>query len=312
MKKDIPNFIKIIFLGVFLGLSAGYIYAINTQSYTIECPPGCNVARMVDVSSTPQVKGAGAANGSLLYVNGGLLSSSMMVFNNAAISGSLTVYNLGSGTTPSKLCSDINGNIQYCPLDYPLIVNKLGTGSGTVTSNVGGINCGSTCGVKYSSGTEIILTETETSGSTFGGWSAGCSSGGGMTRTCTVNTTDTTTTISATFYPACPNGGARVNGYCWYNNPTTGGTCGSYCTSIGRSCVNSSQTCLQDKAVYSALGISCSNFEYNSAYNSSYPNYNGHSCGVRTNVVWSCGTGSVATSSCTSSRTYYNTLCTCY
>jgi len=65
---------------------------------------------------------------------------------------------------------------------YVLTVAKAGTGAGTVTSNVGGINCGATCSASYSSGASVILTAVATTG-TFTGWSgAGCSGIG----TCTV------------------------------------------------------------------------------------------------------------------------------
>jgi protein MpaA len=54
-------------------------------------------------------------------------------------------------------------------------VALAGTGSGTVTSSPAGIDCGSTCSAVFPSGTEVSLTATPASGSTFAGWSgAGC------------------------------------------------------------------------------------------------------------------------------------------
>src|SRR3989344_8950627 len=56
-----------------------------------------------------------------------------------------------------------------------LEIYKTGTGSGTVTSNPAGINCGATCSVNFSSGTVVTLTAIASSGSTFSGWSgSGC------------------------------------------------------------------------------------------------------------------------------------------
>ena len=46
------------------------------------------------------------------------------------------------------------------PTKYTLTVNKTGNGSGTVTSNPSGINCGSTCSSSYVDGTEVQLTAT--------------------------------------------------------------------------------------------------------------------------------------------------------
>jgi len=60
-----------------------------------------------------------------------------------------------------------------------LTVSKAGTGSGTVTSSNGAINCGTTCSAAYASGTSVALTATPASGSVFSGWSgAGCSGTG--------------------------------------------------------------------------------------------------------------------------------------
>lgn len=64
---------------------------------------------------------------------------------------------------------------------YNLVVSRSGSGSGTITSSPGGINCGSTCGATLSSGTVVTLTETPSTGSIFSGWSGPCS---GTDTTC--------------------------------------------------------------------------------------------------------------------------------
>ena len=81
---------------------------------------------------------------------------------------------------------------------YALTVTKDGTGSGTVTSDPAGINCGSDCTNTYNSGTNVTLTATPATGSTFAGWSGGGCSG---TGTCTV-TMDQAKTVTATFTPS--------------------------------------------------------------------------------------------------------------
>src|SRR3972149_5895759 len=62
---------------------------------------------------------------------------------------------------------------------YTLSVSKTGTGSGTVTSSPGGINCGSDCSEPYSYGTPVTLTAAADAGSVFAGWSGDpdCSDG---------------------------------------------------------------------------------------------------------------------------------------
>jgi endoglucanase len=80
---------------------------------------------------------------------------------------------------------------------YALGVTKSGTGSGTVTSNTGGINCGSTCSANIASGTSVTLTAAAASGSTFAGWGGACSG----TSTCTVSMT-AARSVTATFNAA--------------------------------------------------------------------------------------------------------------
>ncbi|MGZ4257281.1 MAG: InlB B-repeat-containing protein [Gaiellaceae bacterium] len=64
-----------------------------------------------------------------------------------------------------------------------LTVSKTGTGSGTVTSNPAGIDCGSSCSHAFVYGTQVTLTATPSSGSTFTGWSDDCSGTGSCTLT---------------------------------------------------------------------------------------------------------------------------------
>src|SRR4029079_1958972 len=59
-----------------------------------------------------------------------------------------------------------------------LSVSKLGTGSGTVTSNPAGISCGATCAATYLADTTVTLTATAATGSTFAGWSGACTGTG--------------------------------------------------------------------------------------------------------------------------------------
>jgi len=78
------------------------------------------------------------------------------------------------------------------PNTYTLTVNKTGTGSGTVTSNPAGINCGSDCSEAYAPNTSVTLTATADSGSNFTGWSGDC-----IGNTCTVTmTADTSVTAN--------------------------------------------------------------------------------------------------------------------
>jgi len=59
-----------------------------------------------------------------------------------------------------------------------LSVQKIGSGSGTVTStNQAGINCGNTCSASFPTNSSVTLAATADPGSTFIGWSGGGCSG---------------------------------------------------------------------------------------------------------------------------------------
>jgi hypothetical protein len=81
-----------------------------------------------------------------------------------------------------------------------LTVVKAGNGTGTVTSDVGPINCGAKCGATYGNGTVVTLVAAAGAGQSFNGWSGGSCSG---TGTCIVTVT-TATTVTATFTDANP------------------------------------------------------------------------------------------------------------
>ena len=81
---------------------------------------------------------------------------------------------------------------------YTLTVTRAGTGSGTVTSNPGTINCGSTCTTSLSSGTNVSLIATAASGSTFAGWSGNCTAAGSVTMTGNISCTATFNSSSYT------------------------------------------------------------------------------------------------------------------
>lgn len=79
---------------------------------------------------------------------------------------------------------------------YALTVTTTGAAGGTVTSDMGGISCGTACTSTYVSGTLVTLTAAASSGYTFAGWSGGgCT---GSSNTCAVNVT-AATTVAASF-----------------------------------------------------------------------------------------------------------------
>ena len=79
----------------------------------------------------------------------------------------------------------------------PLAVSLEGTGTGTVSSDVGLISCNPFCEDEYEEGTKVTLTATATPGSIFYSWRY-CDTGGVNGRQCTV-TVDKAKTVKATF-----------------------------------------------------------------------------------------------------------------
>ncbi len=98
-------------------------------------------------------------------------------------------------------------------ISYTLTVAKSGTGSGIVTSNPAGINCGTDCTENYTSDTSVTLTAAPASGSTFAGWSGVCSG----TGTCTL-TMNGNKSATANFNLIISPGLNNVSGWAWSEN----------------------------------------------------------------------------------------------
>jgi hypothetical protein len=104
----------------------------------------------------------------------------------------------GTGTCKVTLNADTTVTATFNttpPVMHTLTVSPAGSGSGSVTSSPAGIDCGATCSHAYTAGTQVTLTATADSGSTFTGWSGGGCSG---TSNCVV-TLNSDTAVTATF-----------------------------------------------------------------------------------------------------------------
>jgi subtilisin family serine protease len=71
-------------------------------------------------------------------------------------------------------------------INYTLSAAKSGTGSGVLTSNPAGVNCGSDCSESYASNTVVAVTAMPSAGSVFSKWLSVC------------------TSSSTQFVPTCP------------------------------------------------------------------------------------------------------------
>ena len=102
-----------------------------------------------------------------------------------------------SGTQPTctlTLSEDRSVTASFVHGPRTLAVAKSGNGSGLITSDPSGVNCGPTCEANFPYGTEVTLTPTAAAGSDFTGWSGACSG----TGTCTVQM-DQIRNVEATF-----------------------------------------------------------------------------------------------------------------
>ena len=176
------------------------------------------------------------------------------------------------GVSTTQLAAALTPDV---PQTYTLTIVKAGTGSGTVTSSLGNINCGTVCSATFASGANPILTAVPATGSTFTGWSGGCTVGESPTTcfalmnaaksvTATFTTASPTATYSIALNPSGSNGtilstpagincsviGGYPSGSCGANFPagttvtlTTTPASGGVFTSWNGGCSGSSTTC---------------------------------------------------------------------
>lgn len=96
-----------------------------------------------------------------------------------------------------------------------LTVTTAGTGTGLVTSNPAGLNCGTTCTLTVTSGTVVTLTASPASGNTLTSWGGACAT---ATATCAV-TASANQAVTATFNASTANPALTIT-----PNGTGGGT----------------------------------------------------------------------------------------
>ncbi|MBL8522314.1 MAG: hypothetical protein JNN20_01360 [Betaproteobacteria bacterium] len=162
--------------------------------------------------------------------------SVLLRFNASAPGGTIEIRDAGGQVVVSEpLAGTVETIAETIPTQETLTVSKTGTGGGTVSSLPSGINCGSTCSAVFNSGTGITLSAIPNIGSSFAGWSGGCSGTGncqitlaGATAVSAIFTLIPPTVPGAPtafmgtagnqrvivgFAPPAINGGAPITGY---------------------------------------------------------------------------------------------------
>jgi hypothetical protein len=163
---------------------------------------------------TLTVSRAGSGSGTVTSADGGIncpgtrsasyASGSTVLLYAAAAAGSTFTGWSGGGCEGTAFCVVNTDTAHTVTATFAtnspstLTVRTWGSGSGSVTSADGGINCPGTCSASYAYDTQVTLTASAASGSTFVGWSGGNCSG---TGTCVV-TIDSAQDVTASFQEA--------------------------------------------------------------------------------------------------------------
>ena len=146
---------------------------------------GAYTSMVLDNSGNPHISYYDWTNRNLKYAFQDTSGWYTATVDSAGDVGRYTSVTLDDGGYPHISYWDFtNNSLKYAyasllPGPYTLAVTKTGTGSGIVTSNPPGINCGQTCSTLFPDGTVVILTAATDVGSAFAGWSgdADCSDG---------------------------------------------------------------------------------------------------------------------------------------
>ncbi|MEO7762015.1 MAG: hypothetical protein ABIS68_08915 [Casimicrobiaceae bacterium] len=161
---------------------------VTSNAITIS---GINAAAPISVTG-----GSYSVNGAAYVATAGTVNQGDSVsvrLTSSASSSTQTCAALVIGGVSASFCA-ITGSAQVNPV-VTLAVG--GHGSGNITSDVGGINCGATCSGSVAQGTTVTLTATAGVGSSFAGWLGPCTG----TGTC-VFVVSNSTTVSANFIVA--------------------------------------------------------------------------------------------------------------
>jgi Divergent InlB B-repeat domain/FG-GAP-like repeat len=178
-----------------VGLADGVTYcyrvrAFNSAGNSAYTPEGCATARspVQNFTLTVSKTGNGTLISSLPGINCGsdcneaYPGGTIVTLSATAATGYVFVsWSGNSDCTDGSVTMDASktctATFTAVPQTFTLNVSVVkasssaGTGNGTVSSNLAGINCGSDCSESYTSGTIVVLTATPTAGSVFSGWS---------------------------------------------------------------------------------------------------------------------------------------------
>ena len=153
-------------------------------------PPPPTYPVTVSTSGT----GTGTVTGAGSYVAGATVTLTASPTGGSTFSAWSPSPCASSFTMPANALACVASFTAPAPPPGSFLLTVSKTGSGTVTSDRTGINCGSDCSESYTAGTVVTLTATANRNARFLGWGGACSG----TGTCTV-TMNAARSVTATF-----------------------------------------------------------------------------------------------------------------
>ena len=183
------------------------VFVTNKDSDNVNVYDGATVTGNIAVGDGPTGI-AFAPGGAQVFVTN--RNGNTITVINAASLGVISTPNLVNLQGPVAIAINSRGSTAYVAQLTPAGVREIGglrvltvalggNGIGTVFSSDSRITCGTACQAEFPQG-NVTLTASAAGGSTFGGWSGGCS---GFSSTLVFNLTSNTTCI-ATFNASTP------------------------------------------------------------------------------------------------------------
>jgi len=133
----------------------------------------------------------------------------------------------GTGTCNTTVTSARNITATFNLITHTLTVTKTGNGSGAITSDPSGIDCGETCSASFDYGTVVTLTANPDTGSLLSSWGGDCSVDGLSCVTTMTAAKDITATFSLITYTVTAN--KDGNGSGTITSDPSGIDCGETC-----------------------------------------------------------------------------------